>query len=31
MSISSNKSVVVRQVFAEDLDNELLMIKAAIL
>ncbi|XP_040945173.1 probable CCR4-associated factor 1 homolog 11 [Gossypium hirsutum] len=31
MSISSNKSVVVRQVFAEDLDSELLMIKTAIL
>ncbi|MBA0813965.1 hypothetical protein Gohar_027777 [Gossypium harknessii] len=31
MSISSNKSIVVRRVFAEDLDNELLMIKEAIL
>ncbi|MBA0683005.1 hypothetical protein Goari_024686, partial [Gossypium aridum] len=31
MSISSNKSIVVRQVFAEDLDNELWLIKAAIL
>ncbi|MBA0784895.1 hypothetical protein Gotri_026228 [Gossypium trilobum] len=31
MSISGNKSIVMRQVFAEDLDNELLMIKEAIL
>ncbi|TYI03160.1 hypothetical protein ES332_A11G316900v1 [Gossypium tomentosum] len=31
MSISGNKSIVVRQVFAEDLDSELLMIKKAIL
>ncbi|KAL1074840.1 hypothetical protein V6Z11_D11G317200 [Gossypium hirsutum] len=31
MSISGNKSIVVRQVFAEDLDSELLMIKEAIL
>ncbi|MBA0803876.1 hypothetical protein Gohar_014040 [Gossypium harknessii] len=30
MSISGNKSIVVRHVFAEDLDNELLMIKEAI-
>ncbi|KAB2059321.1 hypothetical protein ES319_A11G293600v1 [Gossypium barbadense] len=31
MSISGNKSIVVRQAFAEDLDSELLMIKKAIL
>ncbi|KAA3482362.1 putative CCR4-associated factor 1-like protein 11 [Gossypium australe] len=31
MSISSNKSIVVRRVFAEDLDNELWLIKSAIL
>ncbi|KAH1083761.1 hypothetical protein J1N35_023522 [Gossypium stocksii] len=31
MSIFGNKSIVVRQVFAEDLDSELLMIKEAIL
>ncbi|MBA0670638.1 hypothetical protein Goklo_000081 [Gossypium klotzschianum] len=31
MSISGNKSIVVRRVFAEDLDSELLMIKEAIL
>ncbi|XP_016690528.2 probable CCR4-associated factor 1 homolog 11 [Gossypium hirsutum] len=31
MSISSNKSIVVRRVFAEDLDNELWLIKVAIL
>ncbi|XP_016714504.2 probable CCR4-associated factor 1 homolog 11 [Gossypium hirsutum] len=31
MLISSNKSIVVRRVFAEDLDNELWLIKAAIL
>ncbi|MBA0571465.1 hypothetical protein Golob_005038 [Gossypium lobatum] len=29
MSISGNKSIVVRQVFAKDLDSELLIIKEA--
>ncbi|MBA0766279.1 hypothetical protein Gotri_015335 [Gossypium trilobum] len=31
MSISGNESILLRHVFAEDLDSELLMIKAAIL